>query len=89
MFISVVDKKEQKTKEIKFEDLEPGTVFQFDGENGPDGKLTALKLQDGKCVLLTFSSGSDWFVLSDGSIEEDCEIIMVWGKLVGVSVQHD
>lgn len=80
MIIETISNPKHET-EIKFGDLEPGTVFEF--ESG----IKTLKLQDGKCVHLTFSDSDDWFILSDGSMEARRRITKVWGKLVGLKVQ--
>lgn len=68
--------------EIKFEDLEPGTVFETEGGN----KL--LKLRQNEYTVLTFFDGGDWFVAGDGSIVRNNKIVKVWGKLVGLKVQQ-
>lgn len=88
MIIEIVKNEEQVVEKIKFDDLEPGIVFQIDGEYGELGAI-ALKLEEDKYVMLTYSSGNDWFVLGDGSMVEDCEITKVYGKLVGLKAQYD
>ena len=88
MIIETVSNPAHET-EIKFEDLEPGIIFEFEsgGCSGSKESIKALKLDSKDCVLLTYSSGDDWFSLDDGSIVRKHKITKVWGKLVSLKVQ--
>lgn len=55
--------KENVKEKISIDDIEPGEVFEYG--NGAIG----LKLCEGNAVVLKFSYGGDWFVLSDHSME--------------------
>ena len=80
MQIETVSNPAYKT-EIKFENLPSGTVFELEG----GAKL--LKLQGNRHIILTYSSGDDWFDVGDGSLIKNHKITKVWGKLVGLKVQ--
>lgn len=67
--------------EIKFENLPPGTVFEFNG-----GAIT-LKLQQNKYIMLTYTNTHNWFAVGIGGMAKNCKITKVWGKLVGLKVQ--
>lgn len=88
MIIETVGNPAHET-EIKFGDLEPGTVFEFGfgGCSGSKESIKALKLDSRDYVLLTYSNGNNWFSLGDDSIVREREITKVWGKLVGLKVQ--
>lgn len=83
MDIEVINKADETG--IKFKDLEPGTVFEF-GEKHIEGNVKALKLENNKYVLLTFSNGADWFAVGDNSMLHR-DITKIYGKLVGLKVQ--
>lgn len=61
MKITVKTKREVKEEKITIDDIEPGTVFKYG--NG----VVGLKLFE-KVALLKFSSGEDWFEISDGTM---------------------
>ena len=68
-----IKSKEKIENKITLDDIEPGTIFQYN--NGP----IVLKLEYDRAVLLTYSTGHDWFDLSDGSM--DYRDIQILGRL--------
>ena len=72
--------KEKKEKVVVFEDLKPGTAFEF--ENG----IKAIKGENDEYFVLTHSSGKDWFVVGDGSLDVVYGVAKIHGKLIGCTV---
>lgn len=64
MSLKITVKSEERIEDkITLDDIKPGMVFEY-GDGGP----TSLKLRNGKVVLLTYSTGHNWFDLSDESM---------------------
>lgn len=55
----------ENEKELFVDDLEPGTVFEFDTKN-TSGNPVAIKINYNAAMLLKGSDGTDWFASYDG-----------------------
>ena len=77
---------EKVEPKITIEDVEPGYVFEiFNSGPTTGGKVKALKLEDGEAILLTYSSGCDWFEILDDE-SWDNSPVKILGKLTEIVV---
>jgi len=69
---------------LTINNVKKGYVFEID--DGGSRPVTALKLCDGKFILLKWSSGYDWFVVGDTSWAD--YPIKILGKVTEISVEE-
>lgn len=80
-----VKNKEPEVKQVFIKDVPVGYVFEI--YNAWNNTLKALKLCGGKIILLTYSSGDDWFTLGQSCWEK--YPVKILGKLSEIIVTEE
>lgn len=81
MKITVEPKQKQESKEVPYDDIEPGMVYQN------SWGVTLLKLEWGNAVLLLHSDGSsEWFAEAMGSVNKPA--IKILGRIKEIIVEE-
>lgn len=80
-----IKKKESEVKQVFVKDVPPGYIFEITASGSR--LVKALKLLSNKYVLLTYSSGMDWFEINDEMSWKDTPV-RILGKLTEIIVEE-
>jgi len=81
-----VRKKEPEVKRTLIKDVPIGYVFKILEDEYNDSGPTALKLGEGKFILLTYSFGDEWLVVGESCWND--YLVRIIGELTEIIVEE-